>query len=144
MTITSTASGQGDSRRPPAGEGAGLSILVVDDNEDAAEMLAEVLALVGHRTRAVFDSAGALELAEGFRPDAALLDIGLPGMDGYELARRLRAIPELARICLVAVTGYGQASDRERALQAGFDEHLVKPVDFDEVQAVLSRLCTCG
>lgn len=115
-------------------------ILVVDDNQDAADMLAALLEVSGYLTRAVFDGPDALAQAATFQPDAALVDIGLPGMDGYEVARRLRALPELARLRLVAVTGYGQDSDRLRSLEAGFDEHLVKPVDVEQVQAVLARL----
>jgi CheY-like chemotaxis protein len=85
------------------------------------------------------DGPSALEQAAAFAPDVVLLDIGLPGFDGYEVARRLRELPELRKTLIVALTGFGQESDRERALHAGFDEHLVKPVDLDVVQAVLRR-----
>jgi CheY-like chemotaxis protein len=113
------------------------NILIVDDNEDAAEMLAETLKMSGHEVRVAHDAPAALRLAEGFRPDIAFLDIGLPVMDGYELAGRLRQLPGLAGIRLVAVTGYGQESDRQKSGAAGFHHHLVKPVDFDAVQTVV-------
>jgi PAS domain S-box-containing protein len=117
--------------------GAARKVLIVDDNEDAAEMLAETLRVTGHDTRVAHDAPAALRLAASFRPDVALLDIGLPVMDGYELARRLRELEGLAGIRLVAVTGYGQESDRQKSAAAGFHHHLVKPVDLDAVQAVL-------
>ena len=112
-------------------------ILVVDDNEDGAEMLAEVLSGKGYETRVAHDAPTALEVAREFSPDIAFLDIGLPVMDGYELAAHLREIPGLAGLQLIAVTGYGQEADRRRTLEAGFHHHLVKPVDFDDVEAAL-------
>lgn len=117
-----------------------LDVLVVDDNHDALELLAEGLQMFGYRTHMASDAAVALAVAESVKPAIALLDIGLPVMDGYELARRLRAIPELSKIKLVAITGYGQASDRERTRSAGFDRHLVKPIDLDQVQGLLTEL----
>jgi signal transduction histidine kinase/CheY-like chemotaxis protein len=116
---------------------SGRRILVVDDNADAAQLLAETLRAVGHVTRVAHDGPAALRIASEFRPDAALLDIGLPVMDGYELARRLRE--QLGDVQLVAITGYGQAPDKERAIDAGFDEHLVKPVQFERLHAVLNE-----
>jgi len=113
-------------------------ILVVDDNEDAATSLAMILALEGHQVEAVHTAHDALERAARLEPDVALLDIGLPGMDGYELAQRLRANPALEGIRLVALTGYGQAEDKERAHAAGFDDHLVKPADFRALEQVLA------
>jgi PAS domain S-box-containing protein len=110
-------------------------VLVVDDNRDAAEMLAEMLGLKGHTAEVAFDGPTALGLAESFRPDVALLDLGLPLMDGFELARRLRE--QAPKLRLVALTGYGQRSDREKTKAAGFDAHLVKPVDLDLLQATL-------
>ena len=118
---------------------AGQRVLVVDDNEDAAEVLAEALNHVGHVACVALDGPTALEVAAEMKPDIALLDIGLPGMDGFELARRLRAVPGLERMRLVAVTGYGQRSDVEASRAAGFDEHLVKPLDLNGVQAVFER-----
>lgn len=104
-------------------------LLVVDDNHDVAEMLSEVLQTYGYSTRVAYDGISALELAKSFRPHVALLDIGLPAMDGYQLARRLRQLPELRAIRLFAVTAYSQMADRLRSAEAGFDRHLVKPVD---------------
>jgi PAS domain S-box-containing protein len=112
-------------------------ILIVDDNEDAAEMLEDVLRSKGYRTHVAHDGPGALAAAAALRPDVALLDIGLPVMDGYELASRLRELPGLHGIRLVAVTGYGQSSDRKRSAAAGFSHHLVKPVDLALLDAIL-------
>jgi signal transduction histidine kinase/PleD family two-component response regulator len=103
--------------------------LVVDDNQDAAESLAMLLSLDGHDVQAVFTPEQALERVSDFHPEVMLLDIGLPGMDGYEVARRVRAMSGGERIRLIALTGYGQTEDRRRALAAGFDDHLVKPVE---------------
>ncbi len=114
-------------------------VLVVDDNVDAASTLAEAVRLDGHEVRVAHDGPDALEQADGFAPEVVLLDIGLPGMDGYEVVRLLRQRPQLRKTLMVALTGFGQESDRERALQAGFDEHLIKPVDLDTVHAVLRR-----
>jgi len=114
-------------------------ILVVDDNEDAATALAMMLRLEGHEVESFFSAAEALARAAEFKPEVALLDIGLPEMDGYELAQRLRESVGPRRIRLVALTGYGQAEDRERARSVGFDEHLVKPADLRALQQVLDR-----
>jgi two-component system CheB/CheR fusion protein len=113
-------------------------VLIVDDNEDAANSLAMILKLSGHETASVYTAMDALERAVTFRPDVVLLDIGLPGMDGYEVAQKMRELPGLADIRLVAVTGYGRSDDRLRARDAGFDDHLTKPVEF----AVLDRALT--
>ena len=115
-----------------------VRILVVDDNEDGAEMLAEVLRAEGYRTEVAHDAPAALVIAARFNPDIAFLDIGLPVMDGYELAARLRALPNLGSIRLIAVTGYGQESDRQKTKAAGFDHHLTKPVDFALLAAVVA------
>lgn len=123
-----------------ARSGSGLRVLVVDDNEDAAEMLALSLASLGCKVRVAHDGPGALRVAGDERFDAALLDIGLPVMDGYELATRLRELPTMRGARLVAVTGYGQQSDRSRALAAGFELHLVKPVDFRVIEEIVSGL----
>jgi len=106
-------------------------ILVVDDNRDAADSLAMVLRLSGHDVRVAHDGETALRLAAERAPRAVLLDIGLPGLDGFEVARRLRALPGLQHTLLIAATGYGQAADRNATAQAGFDAHLVKPVDHE-------------
>lgn len=115
-----------------------LRLLVVDDNEDAARMLAMLLEALGHQVRVEHDPVRALEQAAREKPDACLLDIGLPGMDGNELASRLRMSPETATVCLIAITGYGQAHDRSTALAAGFNHHLVKPVNMPKLMALLA------
>ena len=111
-------------------------MLVVDDDEDAAEVLLECLASLGYVARTAPDSPSALLVAEAFRPGIAILDIGLPVMDGYELGRRLRDSQSAIR--LVALTGYGQASEKARSREAGFDAHLVKPIDLGELQGLLA------
>jgi PAS domain S-box-containing protein len=117
---------------------APLEILVVDDNHDSAEMLAEALKAKGHRARVAHDAPSALLLARERCPAVAILDLGLPVMDGYELAARLRELPGLGTIRLIALTGYGQESDRQRTRAAGFYHHLVKPVDFQTLEQVVS------
>jgi CheY-like chemotaxis protein len=113
-------------------------VLIVDDNRDAAELLGQILESFGYAVRLAHDGPEALQLARAFRPAVALLDIGLPVMDGYELARKLRS--RLPDIRLVAVTGYGQPNDRRRALDAGFQAHLIKPVTIGTVTETLDKL----
>jgi signal transduction histidine kinase len=115
-------------------------ILVADDNNDALESLATLLQLSGHEVYTAANGAVALESAEQHRPEVALLDIGMPKLDGYEVARRIRAQPWGARITLVALTGWGQDSDRRRSQEAGFDSHLVKPLDLDKLTDLLEAL----
>ena len=115
-----------------------LRILIVDDNEDGAEMLSDLLQAQGYLARVAHDGPAGLRAAALFNPDVAFLDIGLPVMDGYELAARLRELPRLKTLRLIALTGYGQASDRERTRAAGFQHHLVKPVSLENVEAVLT------
>ncbi len=115
-------------------------ILVADDNSDALESLATLLELSGHEVFSAANGALALESAERHLPEVALLDIGMPKLDGYEVARRIRAQPWGRRITLVALTGWGQESDRRRSGEAGFDSHLVKPLDLDKLTALLERL----
>jgi len=117
-----------------------LRLLVVDDNVDAAEVLSMLLQAAGHVVTVAHDPRRALELARVERPDVCLLDIGLPGMDGNELAQRLRAQPDTAGAVLIAVTGYGQAEDRQRSRESGFDHHLVKPLDYATLTAILQSL----
>jgi PAS domain S-box-containing protein len=117
----------------------GRRVLVVDDNTDAAETLADILHELGHITTVAEDGPTALAKAAAFKPHVALLDIGLPVMDGYELARRLREQPELRRVRLFAITGYGQESDRIRSRAAGFHEHLVKPIDLAKLQSLIEK-----
>jgi CheY-like chemotaxis protein len=118
----------------------GPSVLVVDDNEDAAAMLAEFVESLGYQVRAAHDGPAALKAAVEGAPDIALLDIGLPVMDGYELASRLRQTEGGPSLKLIAITGYGQAADRERTRQSGFDAHLVKPVDLDTLADLLASM----
>jgi signal transduction histidine kinase/CheY-like chemotaxis protein len=118
----------------------GCRVVVVDDNVDAAESLGALLALEGHRVEILHDAHGALGRAQQPLAQAFVLDIGLPGMDGYELARRLRALPGGDAALLIALTGYGQPGDRERSRAAGFDHHLVKPVDVGALLALLEGL----
>jgi CheY-like chemotaxis protein len=118
---------------------AQLRVMVVDDNQDAAETLAMALALLGCEAKIAHTGVQALELAPVFRPAVALLDIGLPDMTGYELARRLRLVPGGATMKLIATTGWGQEKDRERAFDAGFDHHLTKPIDFDLLRGLLPQ-----
>ena len=122
----------------PASSAQGLKVLVVDDNVDAAQVLAMYVGAAGHAVAVEHDPFAALARAAALAPDACLLDIGLPGMDGHELARRLRALPATAQALLVAVTGYGQVQDREASSRAGFDHHLVKPVDMGELERILA------
>jgi two-component system CheB/CheR fusion protein len=113
-------------------------ILVVDDHVDAADSLAKVLSrLYRQEVRVAYDGPAALEAAGTFRPEVVLLDIGMPGMDGYEVARRLRALPGAEGMQLVALTGWGQEADRQRTKEAGFEQHLVKPVDPEAIRAIL-------
>jgi len=124
----------------PATDASGLRVLVVDDNVDAAEMLATLLEMNGYAVSVEFDGASALATALREPPAVALLDIGLPDMDGMELARRLRAQPQTADAVLVALTGYGQAEDQEQARQAGFNHHMVKPADIDRLLTLLASI----
>ncbi len=104
-------------------------MLVVEDNPDGADTLARLLRVSGHEVRTAGDGSTALEAAGVFQPEVILLDIGLPGMSGYEVATQLRRLPGMASVFLVALTGYGQERDRDLSRQAGFDQHLTKPVD---------------
>lgn len=121
-----------------AAESRTLNILIVDDNADAADMLSMYLGSVGHQLHVAYEGHRGLALAKEAAPDVLLLDIGLPDIDGYQLAQRFRALPQTAHATLIALTGYGQDSDRERSIAAGFDHHLTKPVDV----AALLRLLT--
>ena len=112
-------------------------VLIVDDNEDAAASLAEFLRLDGHEALAVYGAKAALNAVLTFKPEVVLLDIGLPDLDGYEVARRLRASGSTVR--LIALTGYGQAEDVQRTRAAGFDAHLVKPVDFAALEKLVAE-----
>jgi len=117
-----------------------LQVLLVEDNPAAAEGLRELLALWGHEVSFAADGETALRAAAGEPPDVVLLDLGLPGMDGFEVARRLRRQPGLEDVLLVAVTGYGQERDRERTREAGLDVHLLKPVAPEDLKRLLARV----
>jgi len=115
-------------------------ILVVDDNDDMASTLAAILEFEGHAVRTARSGVDAMCLAEHFQPDLAILDIGMPTMDGYELAQRLRNLAGEPRPVLIAVTGWGDEANKQRAVVAGFDHHLVKPVDPSELLAVICKI----
>ena len=135
------------SAQPVASAMAGSArhrILVVDDNVDAAETMVMLLDLSGHDARAAFGGQEALDLALSFRPDVVFLDIGLPGMNGYEVARRLLTYPETASAKLIALTGWGTEDDIRKSKMAGFHAHLTKPVDPEAVEALLATLLPAG
>jgi CheY-like chemotaxis protein len=114
-------------------------VLVVDDNVDAAAVLSALLDGLGHEVQTVHSGIEALAVAETFRPEVILLDLGMPGMDGLEVARRLRERPRNPQPVIVAVTGWGKAEDRVRSKEAGVDVHLVKPVEEDQLRMVLGN-----
>jgi signal transduction histidine kinase/ActR/RegA family two-component response regulator len=115
-----------------------MRLLIVDDNRDAARTLSTLLASLGATTSTAFSGREALDAIDPFKPDAVLLDLGMPGLDGYEVARLIRAKPEWAEIRLIALTGWGQDADRERTRQAGFDHHVVKPIEIEHLRQLLS------
>jgi CheY-like chemotaxis protein len=117
-----------------------LKVLIVDDNDDACESLSLLLRMNGYDTHIAKDGPSALEAARLFDPEVAILDIGLPALDGYQVAKRLREQPATKNAVLIAVTGYGQDADKERSKEAGFDYHLVKPVDPEKLQQILTML----
>jgi len=128
-------------KAPPTAEPPKLRrILVVDDNADAADIISMLLKHDGHLVRTVYTGAAALQAADTFHPDLVLLDVGLPDMNGYAVARLLRKKPGFDKVCLAALTGYGQESDRQSALEAGFDQHLVKPVEYGRLEKLLQGL----
>lgn len=115
-------------------------LLVVDDNRDAAESMSMLLQMWGHEVVFAYDGPSALATAERWQPEAVFLDIGLPGMDGYEVAARLRELPHAKGAVLIAITGYGQDDDRQRSRRAGIDHHLVKPVAPDALRSLIDSL----
>jgi two-component system CheB/CheR fusion protein len=117
-----------------------VRILLVEDNPDAAESLRMLLEILGHQVRVVHDGPSALDVAPEYAPNVMLVDIGLPGMDGYEVARRVRGDGGLRDVVLVALTGYGRDEDRRQAFAAGFDHHLVKPVDLTALERLVARV----
>jgi CheY-like chemotaxis protein len=126
--------GEGETRRREAGQ----RILVVDDNRDAADSLRLWLEFSGHEVAVAYSGHDGVQAAEQYQPDVVLCDIGLPGLDGYGVARQLRDNPATAKARLIAVTAYGRDEDRRRSHEAGFEQHLVKPVDPDALQRVLN------
>ena len=124
--------------RAVAVDAQGRRILIVDDNNDAADSLADLLRDVGHEVEVAYSPVAALKIVEAFRPEVAVLDIGLPVMDGYELAARLRSNPVTANCLLIALTGYGQSHDRIRSEEGGFQYHLVKPVDIAQLFRIVA------
>jgi CheY-like chemotaxis protein len=127
-------------RRKGSADPGRRRLVLVEDNPDIGETLRDLLQILGHRVELAADGLRGVQLALATRPDAALVDIGLPGIDGYEVARRLRASDAGKDMLLVALTGYGRPEDRDRALASGFDAHLVKPVDPDELNDLLATL----
>jgi two-component system CheB/CheR fusion protein len=120
------------------------NILIVDDNIDAADSLAAILRLAGHQVRTAYEAASALQVAAKMRPDAIVLDIGLPKVNGYDVARRLREQPQFANTVLIALSGYGRDEDRERGREAGFDHHFTKPVDIEKLRRALEASLSRG
>ena len=140
VVLSTVAGRQEDSAVPPARSPSRRRILVVDDNREAADSLAELLSMMGHDTQTAYDGAEALEVAAAFEPEVTLLDIGMPKLNGYETCRRMRQQAWGTHMVLYALTGWGQEADQQRSLAAGFDAHLVKPVLADDLEALLFRL----
>ncbi len=135
----SNAPSQQRSTRIPTTVRKGSRIVVVEDNIDARDMMCHLLTRAGFECDAVGDGLSAIAAIASFRPDAAIIDVGLPGIDGFEVARRIRSDATHPGLTLIAVTGYGQHSDRARTKEAGFDAHLIKPVKFEELIELLSK-----
>jgi len=138
-TATTIAAPADAQHAEPVGSHA-LNLLLVDDNVDSADVMARLLSAQGHRVDVAHEANDALTLARARRPDVILLDLGMPHIDGYQLARMLRAEPAFATTILIAHTGYGSPDDRRKTAQAGFDHHLVKPADFDELTRILAQV----
>jgi CheY-like chemotaxis protein len=119
---------------------SGHRVLLVDDNSDSTEPLSLLLQAKGHQTRVATDGAQAISVADEFRPQCVLLDLGLPRMDGYEVARRLRERPYGGEVVLVALTGWAGRDVRTKAAEAGFDYHLVKPVNWEELEKIVQSM----
>lgn len=121
-------------------EGARLRILIAEDNRDSADSLKALLELLGYETHIAYDGESAVRAAAALRPDAIIMDIGLPGLNGYDAARRIRAQRPSRRVLIVALTGWGQHTDRLRSAEAGFDHHLIKPLDLAALKRILDSL----
>ena len=140
-TLLEAAPPDSEPARIAAGSAAqSLRILVVDDSEDTADTMGTLLEMSGHTVQIAHSGPAALEAAAAFHPEVVLLDIGLPGLDGYQVAERLRADPAMAGVTIIAASGYGQEEDRRRSAEAGIDRHLVKPVDLKELQDLLAMV----
>jgi CheY-like chemotaxis protein len=139
MTMVPSEQDPASKLEPPL-ESARRRVLVVDDNRDAAKSLGRLLALLGKEVCVAHDGPSALAEVARFRPHVVLLDLGMPGMDGLETARRIRALPQWNEMVLVALTGWGQEEDRQRTQSVGFHAHLVKPIHVDELEAALAQL----
>jgi CheY-like chemotaxis protein len=133
---------QRDDSVAPLTDTTHLKLLIVEDNEDAREMLRMLLESYGYEVTAAEDGISALTAIETTQPDIAFVDIGLPEMDGYEVARRIRTKHIADETCLVALTGYGQSADRNKAHEAGFDHHLTKPLHMGDLQKILEQVAT--
>jgi CheY-like chemotaxis protein len=131
---------ENDDAAPKVHTPARRRILVVDDSQDSADSLALLFTLMGHEVFTALSGTTALQAVKERRPEIVLLDVGMPDIDGYEVARRVRADDELRGIRLVALTGWAEEEDRRRSQEAGFDRHLVKPADRDVLEALLSEL----
>lgn len=136
---------ENSSVKPPATESEEavsrpLRVLIVDDNVDTVLSFSMLLKASGHEVLTAHDGPTAVRIANEMLPDAILLDIGLPGLNGYEVAKRIRLNPELNNVVLVALTGYGQEEDRQTSMQAGFNFHLVKPASFQQVKQILATI----
>jgi signal transduction histidine kinase/ActR/RegA family two-component response regulator len=138
--LTQGATEQAERERYERGAGVARKVLIVEDNRDAADVLATYLRSCGHSVRVAYDGSEGFEAALRERPEVVICDIGLPGMDGFEFARTLRAHPELRQALLVAVTGYGETRDRERGVQAGFEHYIVKPADPERIAMLLNSV----
>lgn len=131
---------EADCEAPSRALKASLRVLVVDDNHDVADSLAMLLRCMGSEVRVAYSGAAALEAIGGFKPHAAFIDIGMPGMDGFETAKRARKLPGGEGLVLVCISGWGRAEEMQRSRRAGFDHHLVKPVDPDVIESLLASL----
>jgi two-component system OmpR family response regulator len=130
--MTSMAAASGESGQP-------RRVLLVDDSVDAAEAMSMLLETLGHEVRTLHDGPSALAAVDEFAPEVVILDIGLPGMDGFEIAREMRLRPVTKAALMIALTGYGGESDRQKSRDAGFDYHLVKPVSFTAIEDVIAK-----
>ena len=128
----------------PGGSTQPRRVLLVDDSVDAAEAMSMLLETLGHEVRVMHDGPSALAVVDDFTPDVVILDIGLPGMDGFEVAREMRTRAVTKTALLIALTGYGADSDKQKARDAGFDHHLVKPVSFTAIETVIAASSAGG